>query len=92
MRLTLTLFALALVSATTVQGAHWAACKTDRNGGGSINQQVTKDCCAAIKEHSTTHYNELSHLCQDALGIGNGINLGRFVACCGSRGAGSQGN
>ena len=72
-----------LVQTSPALGAHYAVCTKNTNGSGGINYQVTKDCCAATKEHSTTHF--------DALGLGNGINLGRFVRCCGSRGAGSQG-
>ena len=80
-----------LVQTSPALGAHYAVCTKNTNGSGGINYQVTKDCCAATKEHSTTHFDEANWRCEDALGLGNGINLGRFVRCCGSRGAGSQG-
>ena len=83
------LVAAALCS-TSAWAAHTAYCTANPNGTGQPDYQTTKDCCAASKETSTTGFNEASHLCMDALGIGNGINLGRFVQCCGSRGAGSH--
>ncbi|SPO31826.1 probable conserved hypothetical Ustilaginaceae-specific protein [Ustilago trichophora] len=93
MRLTTAVLAvtlLALIQATTsVMGARSVYCTHNKDGTGAIAYRITKDCCAATKEHSTTHFNEWDHKCEDALGLGNGINLGRFVRCCGSRGAGS---
>lgn len=76
--------------ASSAFAAHSAVCTINTNGKGPTNYQVTKDCCAATKEKGTTGFNEAAKICQDALGTGNGINLGRFVACCGSRGAGSH--
>ncbi|PWZ01953.1 hypothetical protein BCV70DRAFT_198232 [Testicularia cyperi] len=80
---------LALVCATSsVLGGHNAWCLSGRK----VDYQVTKDCCAATKEHGTTAFNELSHHCSDALGFGNGINSGRFFRCCRSRGRSADGN
>ena len=87
---TFALIAMVAVSCTAVMGARSTVCTKNKDGSGGINYRVTKDCCAATKEHSTTHFNETDHRCEDALGLGNGINLGRFVRCCGSRGAGSH--
>ena len=85
---------LIVVACTAVVGqvyaAHSAWCTHASNGSGSSWYEVTKDCCAATREHSTTGFDELSHRCEDAGGLGNGLNLGRFVSCCGSRGAGSH--
>ncbi|KAJ1018578.1 hypothetical protein NDA16_004860 [Ustilago loliicola] len=92
MRFTFPLAAFALIAAaTSVQGAHWAICTNNTNGTGGTNYQVTKDCCAATQEHDTTNFIETAQECMDAVGLGNGLNLGRFIACCGSRGAGSNG-
>ena len=90
MRLSLPLLTLTLALASSTFAAHSAWCTVNKNGKGATNYQVTKDCCAATKETGTTGFNEASWECQDALGAGNGINLGRFVQCCGSRGAGSH--
>ncbi|CBQ71566.1 conserved hypothetical Ustilaginaceae-specific protein [Sporisorium reilianum SRZ2] len=73
-----------------VNAAHTAYCTDNLNGTGSPTYRVTKDCCAATREHSSTAFDERSHQCEDALGFGNGINLGRFVKCCGDRGKGSH--
>ncbi|EPQ28136.1 uncharacterized protein PFL1_04463 [Pseudozyma flocculosa PF-1] len=74
----------------TAMAAHSAWCTDRKDGTGPASYRITKDCCAATKEHSTTAFNEASTMCMDALGFGNGINLGRFVRCCGDRGAGSH--
>ncbi|SPO31941.1 related to conserved hypothetical Ustilaginaceae-specific protein [Ustilago trichophora] len=82
---------LALLHCTySVLGARQAYCTANKDGTGDPDYQVTKDCCAATREHSTTAFNEVKHVCQDAGGLGNGINLGRFVNCCGQRGDGSH--
>lgn len=74
-----------------VNAAHSAYCTDNKNGTGPPTYQITKDCCAATAEHRSKFFNEATHDCQDGLGgTGNGINLGRFVQCCGDRGAGSH--
>ncbi|SPO31824.1 related to conserved hypothetical Ustilaginaceae-specific protein [Ustilago trichophora] len=85
----LTLAIVASVCVTSVQGASESFCTKNKNGTGGVNYQVSKDCCAATREHWTTFFNESVDKCQDLF---NGINLGRYVRCCGSRGAGSQGS
>ncbi|KAJ9477215.1 hypothetical protein PHBOTO_006444 [Pseudozyma hubeiensis] len=92
MQLSTLLLVVACSSAlfTTVHGARSAYCTTELNGTGPSNYQITKDCCAATREHRTTAFWENDHKCWDAAGFGNGINLGRFVKCCGDRGAGSH--
>lgn len=82
------LVVIALSAMSGALGAYTAWCTNELNGTGGNNHQITKDCCAATKEHSTTAYSEVSHECQDAAGLGNGINLARFSACCQSRHAG----
>ncbi|SPO31942.1 probable conserved hypothetical Ustilaginaceae-specific protein [Ustilago trichophora] len=84
------LILIATLFTSSALAAHTAYCTTNRDGTGEPNYQITKDCCAATAESSTTAFNEGTHKCTDALGFGNGINLGRFVNCCGSRGAGSH--
>ena len=85
----LPLFLVAL-GCGSAMGAHIAYCTDNPNGTGDPTYQITKDCCAATAESSTIIFNEATHKCTDALGFGNGINLGRFVQCCGDRGAGSH--
>lgn len=85
-----TLLLVAFCAMSGALGAHSAYCTTNTNGTGNPNYQITKDCCAATREHSSTAFDESDHKCEDSLGLGNGINLGRFVKCCGDRGAGSH--
>ena len=87
----LIVFAIAAcLHAGVAKGARQAYCTGNKDGTGDPAYQITKDCCAATREHSSTRFNEANHVCQDAGGLGNGINLGRFVKCCGDRGAGSH--
>ncbi|KIS65679.1 uncharacterized protein UMAG_11002 [Mycosarcoma maydis] len=84
------LFAACSPLSAQVYAAHSAYCTDNRDGTGAPTYQITKDCCAATREHSTTSFWENDSICRDAAGLGNGINLGRFVKCCGDRGAGSH--
>ncbi|KIS72119.1 uncharacterized protein UMAG_11444 [Mycosarcoma maydis] len=89
---TILLLFVACTLFTEVYAGHTAYCTANRNGTGPAVYRTTKDCCAATREHSTTAFNEATHTCQDALGLGNGINIGRFARCCDSRGGGSHSN
>ncbi|KAJ1036105.1 hypothetical protein NDA18_000248 [Ustilago nuda] len=88
--LVFTVFGL-ITAAASVQGAHWAICTNNTNGTGGTKVKVTRDCCASAREHGSTAFNENQKECEDALGLDNGINLGRFVQCCDSRGSGRDG-
>jgi hypothetical protein len=67
------------------------ACMVNGDGTGDIDRGVTKDCCAAVKHRA--YYNEVVSKCMDYGGpMGNGVDWGAFVRCCGSRGRGSHGD
>ncbi|TIA85706.1 hypothetical protein E3P99_03913 [Wallemia hederae] len=55
-------------------------------GGGCVEYQITKDCCAAVDQSS--RFDELNKQCLPY--AVNGINTGGMVDCCESRGAGSR--
>ena len=75
----------ALLAVVTANGC--MVCKTD----GSVNHQVTKDCCAAAGGSSgTVKYNEATYQCEDALTFGNGVDQGAVTKCCGNRGTGAD--
>ncbi|KAF2399502.1 hypothetical protein EJ06DRAFT_478589 [Trichodelitschia bisporula] len=70
-------------------GPNW--CTFDPNGNGKANNQVTKDCCAAVRHRA--YYNEAQHTCQGYGGnADNAVDTGAFVRCCGSRNSGSRGH
>jgi hypothetical protein len=52
----------------------------------SKKEQETKDCCASVN-HSA--YYEITHICQDPMGLLGDINQIDFADCCGSRGSGT---
>ncbi|TIB97606.1 hypothetical protein E3Q10_03495 [Wallemia mellicola] len=54
---------------------------------GCVEAQITKDCCAAVKQ--SAYFSEVSSTCVPY--AANGINTGDMVDCCESRGAGSHG-
>lgn len=81
---------LLLVAPSLVSSAMTTSCTYNLDGMGDIDAGVTKDCCAATRTHRTTGFNELDHKCEDALGLGNGIDFTRFEACCKSRGRGAH--
>ncbi|PWZ01956.1 hypothetical protein BCV70DRAFT_156455 [Testicularia cyperi] len=82
------LIVLALCAVNSVMAAHSMYCTVAKDGTGKPHYRATKDCCAATQEKSSTAFDELSHRCEDALGLGNGINEGRFDRCCQGRGDG----
>ncbi|KAF2669559.1 hypothetical protein BT63DRAFT_364280, partial [Microthyrium microscopicum] len=63
-------------------------CTHNKDGSGGTNYQVTKDCCAAVKQK--TYFNEAEKKCMGPGGwYDNAVNTGGMVDCCTSRGAGS---
>ncbi|TIA78750.1 hypothetical protein E3P81_04134 [Wallemia ichthyophaga] len=90
----------ALLSTVTLVAAGGPA-EVCTGGGGCVERQITKDCCAAVNQN--TRFDEVFHQCIPRnLGLAlqrttltiykvvNGINTGGMVDCCESRGAGSR--
>lgn len=73
-----------------VYGARSAYCTKNLNGTGDPDPKTTRYCCDTTREHSSTAFWSRNNMCLDGAGLGNGINLGRFVKCCGDQGAGSH--
>ncbi|KAF5384066.1 hypothetical protein D9615_003244 [Tricholomella constricta] len=64
-------------------------CTSNRDGSGETDEQVTKDCCAAVKQQA--YFNEAEKQCQPYGGhLGNSVDTGEMVKCCASRGCGSR--
>ncbi|KAF7761630.1 hypothetical protein Agabi119p4_9622 [Agaricus bisporus var. burnettii] len=63
---------------------------TDRtDGSGETDEQVTKDCCAAV-DHKA-YFNEVFKQCWPYSGpAGNSVDEGKLAECCSSRGGGSR--
>ena len=59
------------------------------SGGGTPDDQVTKDCCAAVNHNA---YYNTGRTCVGRGGpASNGFDSGKFAECCGSRGRGAAG-
>jgi hypothetical protein len=64
-------------------------CTTNLDGSGETDEQVTKDCCAAVKQQA--YFNEAEKQCQPYGGhFGNSVDTGAMVQCCSSRNRGSR--
>ncbi|TIB09628.1 hypothetical protein E3P89_03144 [Wallemia ichthyophaga] len=76
----------ALLSTIALVAAGGPAEVCTSRGGGCVEYQITKDCCAAVDQN--TRFDEVFHQCIPLLA--NGINTGGMVDCCEGRGAGSR--
>ncbi|EIM81889.1 uncharacterized protein STEHIDRAFT_124761 [Stereum hirsutum FP-91666 SS1] len=64
-------------------------CTANLDGSGETDEQVTKDCCAAVNQQA--YFNEAEKECQPYGGhFGNSVDTGAMVQCCSSRGRGSK--
>lgn len=64
-------------------------CTSNLDGSGETDEQVTKDCCAAVNQQA--YFNEAEKQCQPYGGhLGNSVDTGAMVQCCSSRGRGSK--
>ncbi|GLB33191.1 hypothetical protein LshimejAT787_0100760 [Lyophyllum shimeji] len=64
-------------------------CTSNLDGSGETDEQVTKDCCAAVPQQA--YFNEAEKQCQPYGGhLGNSVDTGAMVQCCASRGRGSR--
>ena len=64
-------------------------CTANLDGSGETDEQVTKDCCAAVNQQA--YFNEVQKECMPYSGpAGNSVDTGAMVKCCSSRGRGSK--
>jgi hypothetical protein len=64
-------------------------CTANLDGSGETDEQVTKDCCAAVNQQA--YFNEAEKQCWPYSGpAGNSVDTGAMVKCCSDRGRGSK--
>ena len=64
-------------------------CTANLDGSGKTDEQVTKDCCAAVPQQA--FFNEVTKYCSPYSGpAGNSVDTGAMVTCCNSRGRRSK--
>lgn len=69
-------------------GPAW--CTASPSGQGRAQDNLTKDCCAAVKHKA--YFNEVYKVCEGLGGqIDNAVDHGAFGKCCDKRGGGSHG-
>ncbi|KAK1223287.1 hypothetical protein PQX77_013825 [Marasmius sp. AFHP31] len=89
MRTSFAIIAIVASLASSVVAGGPEICTNNKDGSGGNNEQVTKDCCAAVNHKA--YFNELSKLC---MGYGgkpsNAVDTGKMVECCSSRGMSSK--
>jgi hypothetical protein len=71
------------------------SCMENRDGGGRIDRQVTKDCCHHVHQDrgiNNVYFNEVEMKCMGRGGPAHKVvDWGRMNECCNSRGRGAHG-